>query len=400
MAKSLQRLRKSKISRITLLRLLACLTVTRRMASAKDWMKRLQTKTNSMWAKLESHPNNDGPVAGQFDRPIRIAIIDTGAAIGNSDLEYRYDNRLIECRTWIGEEPGRLVEYTTSDSTGHGTHATSLALGVTENTDCEVYVAQCFEKPPQQKLVLEKDSEATAEAIALVSLQDERLMSLSLSSPKAIEYAVQHWKVDIISLSFGTDRAVDIIEDVIDEQAHKVLFFAAASTWGGNEPRVSWPARHDSIISMCASDGHGNSYRRNPNPRQNHYNLSVLGTAVSGLWPQRLQPSSSSYKKYKSGTSCATPFGDVGGANIFTLLGLQATLELLQVPEGEREHAVQATERLMRKLRQGWVMRQVMFEIGAKSIERQGYHYVAPWHIFAGSPEVAFNRVKDVVNAL
>jgi hypothetical protein len=78
----------------------------------------------------------------------------------------------------------------------------------------------------------------------------------------------------------------------------------------------------------------------------------------------------------------------------------QATLELLQVPEGEREHAVQATERLMRKLRQGWVMRQVMFEIGAKSIERQGYHYVAPWHIFAGSPEVAFNRVKDVVNAL
>jgi hypothetical protein len=210
---------------------------------------------------------------------------------------------------------------------------------------------------------------------------------------------VQHWEVDIISLSYGTDRAVDIVEDVIDEQAHKVVFFAAASAWGGNEPRVSWPARHDSVISMCASDGHGNSYGRNPNPRQNHYNLSMLGTAVSGLWPQELQPSSRYRTKYKSGTSCATPIAAGVAANILTLMRRQATLELSKVPEDQLEHAVQATERLMKKIRQGWVMRKVMFEIGAKSNERQGYHYIAPWHIFSGSPEAAFYRIKDVVDA-
>jgi hypothetical protein len=103
---------------------------------------------------------------------------------------------------------------------------------------------------------------------------------------------VQHWEVDIVSLSFGTDQAVEDLEIVVDEHAPKVLFFAAASNCGGNEPNISWPARHGSVISIYASDGHGNSYRQNPNPRENHYNLSMLGTAVSGLWPQALQPNS------------------------------------------------------------------------------------------------------------
>jgi hypothetical protein len=208
---------------------------------------------------------------------------------------------------------------------------------------------------------------------------------------------VHHWEVDIISLSYGTDQAVDIIEDVIDEHAPKVIFFAAASTWGGNDPRVSWPARHDRVISMCASDGYGNSYGRNPNPRENHHNFSMLGTAVSGLWPQNLQPSRPC--KYKSGTSCATPIAAGVAANVLTLMRRQATLEVLKVPEGEREHAVQATERLLKKLQQHWVMKNVMFEIGAKGNKRQGYDYVAPWHLFEGSPEAAFARIKDVVDA-
>jgi hypothetical protein len=206
---------------------------------------------------------------------------------------------------------------------------------------------------------------------------------------------VQHWEVDIISLSFGTDHAVDIIEMVFDEQAHKVLFFAAASNCGGNESKISWPAKHDSVIDIYASDGHGNSYRQNPNPRQNHYNLSMLGTAVSGLWPKTLQ--SNSPYKYKSGTSCATPIAAGVAANILTLMRRQATLDLLKVPEDRRAQAARATERLMKKLLQPSVMRKIMFEIGAKKRKRQGYDYVVPWHIFKGSPEVAFNRIKDVV---
>jgi hypothetical protein len=206
---------------------------------------------------------------------------------------------------------------------------------------------------------------------------------------------VRHWEVDIISLSFGTDHAVDNIETVIDEQAHKVLFFAAASNCGGNESKISWPAKHDSVIDMYASDGHGNSYRQNPNPRQNHYNLSVLGTAVSGLWPPTLQ--SDSPYKYKSGTSCATPIAAGIAANVLTLMRRQAALDLSKVTEDRREQAARATERLMKKLRRPSVMRKIMYEIGANKYKRDGYDYVVPWRIFQGSPEVAFKRIKDVV---
>jgi subtilisin family serine protease len=208
---------------------------------------------------------------------------------------------------------------------------------------------------------------------------------------------VREWEVDIISLSFGSDQAVDIIESIIDEHAHKVLFFAAASNCGGNEPGITWPARHGNVISIYASDGDGNGYKRNPNPMENHYNLSVLGTAVSGLWPQHLEPSSR--YKYKSGTSCATPIAAGVAANILTLMRRQATLNMSFVAENELAQAAQASERLMKKLRQPQVMRKVMFKIGAQGIKRQGYHYVAPWHIFEGSPEAAFKRIKDVVDA-
>jgi hypothetical protein len=179
MARSLQCLRQSKEFRIRVPELY--LTVTQRIASAKQWMERLQTRTNSMWEKLESHSNEGGPVA-PFERPVRIAVIDTGAAIEDSDLDDLYGNRLIECRTWIGEDPGRLVECATSDTVGHGTHATSLTLKVTENTNCEVYVAQCFDNTPQQKLLPGEDSETMAEAIALVGLPNKCLDSSTKQS--------------------------------------------------------------------------------------------------------------------------------------------------------------------------------------------------------------------------
>jgi hypothetical protein len=129
-------------------------------------MLRLQTSTNAIWAKLPPSSGNTQSVP-VFDRPVRIAVIDTGAAIEASDMDV-YDNRLIECRSWIGEDPGRLVADATGDEVGHGTHATSLVLKVTENTDAKVYVAQVFEVDPQDKTSNVKDTGSMARAIAQV----------------------------------------------------------------------------------------------------------------------------------------------------------------------------------------------------------------------------------------
>jgi len=158
-------------------------------------MSRLQTSTNAIWERLPSpighateFGQQDSPRASStaqqspqdpsesrpnafVDRPVRVAIIDTGAAIGASDLDV-YDNRLIECRSWTGKNSARVVQDAAADAVGHGTHAASLALKVTENTDCEIYVAQVFDRNPQQKTTHKKYWRVMAEAIALVGFTE------------------------------------------------------------------------------------------------------------------------------------------------------------------------------------------------------------------------------------
>lgn len=205
------------------------------------------------------------------------------------------------------------------------------------------------------------------------------------------------WEVDIISLSFGRDQAISIVEEVIDDYAHRVLFFAAASNCGGNKPKVSWPARHGNVICIHATDGDGNSYKRNPNPTRDRLNLAVLGVAVRGLWPRQLKPDR---YQYKSGTSCATPIAAGIAACVLTLMRRQAIVELATTPDSEETEATQKAERLMKKLRQPQVMREILSQVGAHGKKRQGYDYVTPWHIFEGPAEEAYKRIKDLVNSL
>lgn len=115
-----------------------------RIDRAKQWMSNLHKSTESLWSQLA--PQHDPLVT--FGRPVKVAVIDTGAAIEESDLGC-YDDRLVEVRSWTDGRPATKVDM--ADLVGHGTHSTSLVLSVTENTDCEVYAAQAFRDDPQKK---------------------------------------------------------------------------------------------------------------------------------------------------------------------------------------------------------------------------------------------------------
>lgn len=75
-------------------------------------------------------------------------------------------------------------------------------------------------------------------------------------------------------------------------------------------------------------------------------------------------------------------------------------VELAKISDSMRSEATEEAERLMKKLRKPYVMREVLSQIGAHGKKRQGYDYVTPWHIFEGPAEAAYKRIKDLVDSL
>jgi hypothetical protein len=102
-------------------------------------------------------------------KPVRIAVIDTGAKIHSDHLEFIFDSRLKECRSWLDPSAGAkgLEMPAGGDEDGHGTQMVTLALRATRDTPCEVFAAQVFRNRKDQ---LRAGATATTQtAIARVS---------------------------------------------------------------------------------------------------------------------------------------------------------------------------------------------------------------------------------------
>ena len=112
-------------------------------ASADEWMESLKKCVRTV---LPSTDQSERP-----PRTVKIAILDTGASIPQDVLTDLFDNRLIECRTWLEswDDEGRPFDAG-SDSDGHGTHGTSVLLNATSETDIEIFAAQVFHGRAEQ----------------------------------------------------------------------------------------------------------------------------------------------------------------------------------------------------------------------------------------------------------
>lgn len=143
---------------------------------------------------------------------------------------------------------------------------------------------------------------------------------------QAIKYAVGTWKVDIISMSFGYEAEVPIIEQELKEADRAgILLFAAASNVGGNTMFARrWPAKRTNVMCMYACEGEGNWYDKNPTADPHEHNFAALGVSV----PLHTIPDASgnSPEIYRSGTSISTPVAAAIAASV---------LETIQRMQGE-----------------------------------------------------------------
>lgn len=152
-------------------------------------------------------------------------------------------------------------------------------------------------------------------------------------------------------MSFGLSEDNAAIERTIEKaENHGVIFFAAASNYGGNTRRA-FPARMDRVLCIHASDGYGNKSGQDPAPIGDRVNLSTLGVAIESVWETGV---------YLSGTSYSTPIAAGIAANILRYV----------------QNCSELTEKYRVKAFRLVGMRNIF---QAMSVDIDNYHYVAPW---------------------
>ncbi|KAM0293806.1 hypothetical protein ACHAO9_001492 [Fusarium lateritium] len=288
--------------------------------------------------------------------PVRIAILDSGLDPENPFLieDQQLPNpRVKEARSFIrGTEP-----HDVRDEIGHGTHALGLLLKVAPCA--EIYVARIARR--------ETLDPNTYDDIA-----------------KAINHAVEQWRVDIISMSFGIREYHELMSLAVSNALNsRTLLFAAASNDGANLARA-FPAQYPSVFCIHSTDGNGNPSAFNPTASETDVNFSLLGESVSSHWPAGLNGHPQSVN-VMSGTSVATPIA----------AGLAASV-LSFVRQQDQQIAVE-DESLG-----SWLKRDNSMDAVFKSMVRQrrgaGYDYITPHVLFdsGSTKQNVYGRIKDI----
>lgn len=185
---------------------------------------------------------------------------------------------------------------------------------------------------------------------------------------QAILWAATECEADIISMSLGFQEEVpaisEAIHEVVGRRNNRILFFAAASNSGGNR-REMFPASHDAVISIRATNADGAFL--DSNPPADPYGPAVYGTLgkdVPSAWLSNVDGELS-----KSGSSVATAVS----AGIAAMM-----LEFANVGLSNPEfHVPSEVRRLWTKRRMLAMFAKMSQDMGNRS------YYISPARFFA-----------------
>ncbi|PVH72788.1 subtilisin-like protein [Cadophora sp. DSE1049] len=299
---------------------------------------------------------------------VKIAVLDTGLDLSHRDIIKAKEQGRLKFRDFVDDTD------TIKDDDGHGTHCTSLALKYAPNA--EIFAGRVFRK-----------SEADTDSCDILT--------------KAIRYATDVWKVDIISLSLGfTDDDDDDDDDTLhflrDEiwraSGNKILIFASAANNTSNETRpIRFPASMKEVICIFSSNSYGRPSDFNPDPKYDRPNLTFPGEQIEGAWPSNFSNEKTFEKKgatYKlqSGTSCSTPIAAAVAAGVLEFAWQE------RIPAVRRLNQLKHCTGMM----QIFIRRMVDdYKVGDNS-----YYYVKPWKLISTSRRKNYisMRISDALD--
>ncbi|KAH9207228.1 peptidase S8/S53 domain-containing protein [Leptodontidium sp. 2 PMI_412] len=314
--------------------------------SADKWLERLYGVHDLLDAKC---------VSAKLERHVRVAILDSGVDLPLPVCQETY-KRIIGFKDYIDTENKAHV-----DTDGHGTHTLALVMKAAPKAD--VYVARVFRGRGDNGAISKRNSKEVNTDIA-----ERDSTKIHQGIAQAIRDAVDEWQVDIVSMSFGFERAIPEIGEAIRyAESKNVVLFAAANNKGGNED-VCFPARLSQVICIHATDGEGNPASFTASSEQGEDNFAVLGERVMSNWPLGL---GQGHQVRKSGTSCATPIAAGIAAMVLYFARSYLALNPDKFPADRFHFEKLSTTDGMRK-----VFHRLAKPRGA------GYNYVCRWEVF------------------
>ncbi|KAG6368271.1 hypothetical protein INS49_002474 [Diaporthe citri] len=224
----------------------------------QNWFQNFKRFRNRIFDRI---PPNDG------NRP-KVTVIDTGIDASHpfirstrwssyDDIEDQH-----QFRDFSGDGEHEPVDYD-----GHGTFVAGLLL----------------ELAPDVQLTVARIGKSRT-----TIMTDARIAQKII---EALDHAIQIWKTEIISMSFGlTNRSPELQTAIETAISNGVIILAAAGNHGNNKS-MHYPAKHKDVFKCLATGRYGTvkGFSAIPDHDASSYSFATIGYRIVSTWPLHLR---------------------------------------------------------------------------------------------------------------
>jgi len=246
-------------------------------------------------------------------RPIIVAVIDSGADVEHPDLKDHLYVNTADC-----DSTGKIPFQPQVDKDGNGYNGDCMGWNVTDSGDSNrpiddtghgTHVAGIIAAVAGNGIGIEGAGAPQVRILPIkVTWKDDKGIGLAIRMTNAVKYATA-MRADIINLSLGWPSSADTqdLRDALQNALNQgAVIVAAAGNNTTDQPIFPCAVSGVICVGSIAPDGSLSSFSN----YGGHVDLLAPGSQILSLIPTQISPEQFSLRgyDYKSGTSQAAPF--------------------------------------------------------------------------------------------